>query len=159
MAETYATRAEYAFQQALTDQTNMLQPATLGGGPLLDPAIFDVRLGGDGSVNDANGKLTLPLTKLIVTIGQPYGTEESYTADTDVDCEIWVPFKIWGNTGADISDFDTRMGFARQFRSSVFSLQGLTLLGGVVRRRPIQYNADQGLMCREFVWRFWWGAA
>lgn len=154
MSEAFSDRAEFLFEQALQDAA-MSAPG--GATPLFDPAVFDIRLGGDTAINAGGQTLTLPLQKVIVTIGQPYGTEQGYMSpEPDVDCEIWMPFKVWGNSGSDAQDFDKRVDFFMDYRKSVFSLHGLTLLGGVVRRRPIVYDKDRGLIAREYALRFLW---
>lgn len=154
MNEAFSDRPEFLFAQALSDAT-MTAPG--GATPLFDPAVFDIRLGGDNAINAGGATLSLPLTKVVVTIGQPYGTEQGYmSAEPDVDCEIWISFKVWGKSGSDVQDFEKRLDFAMDYRKAVFSVHGLTLLGGIVRRRPIVYDKDLGLIAREFALRFCW---
>lgn len=152
--ETLTALPEAQFRLALTDAT-MLAPNQGAGGILLLPAdTFDVRLGGDASVADSNSMITVPLQKIVITIGTSYGEETGYPGDSAKDLLITLPFSIWGNTQAEIDDTMQYLNFARDQRQAVFSAFGLTEYGNGVRVRARHRSPIDGLVVTDVHWRF-----
>lgn len=160
--ESFATLASVAFLNSLTDATRMLEPTSKGTAALFPTGVFDIRLGGDASMTGSDRSITMPLSSTIITIGRPYGTEIGYTiADpatgsyTDVD--LWLPFSVWDNDGADQDTTEQSLLFARDKRQNVFSYYGLNLqVHGQTGAKPRPTSPISGLSVTDYRWRFWY---
>lgn len=157
MSEQYAQSPQEAFMAALAD-AEMTAPG--GASALFDSAIFDVSFGEGQSINGSSGTFTLPLPKIYIAVGMPYGGEIGYAdGSTYRDGEVWIPFKVYGNTAADQLSTQKRLDFARKSRISVFSKHLLLECGETVRSRHLAYDATLGITGSQYVWRFHWGSA
>jgi hypothetical protein len=156
--EAFSPAPEEAFLAALQD-ANMTAPNPTQSAawttPLFDPAIFDLRLGGDAALTGSDKIITVPFSKIIVTIGFPYGQDHRYVGDLfSADTEFWQSFTVWGNTGADLADFDARAKFMLDYRSHVFSAHGLTIQGQTVRNKKRPYDPVPGVVAADYAWHF-----
>ena len=155
MSEQFAVLPDVAFVSALMDAM-MTAPnsATL---PLFDPAIFDIHVGGDASVAGSNRVITVPFTKVIITIGLPYGNETIYLdGQGGIDQDLRVSFTVWSNTGADQKDAEQRLVFARDKRVAAFANHGLILQTGPVNARRRPYQPIEGIVATDYRWRFFY---
>lgn len=143
--------------QALQDPA-MTAPG--GAALLFDPAIFDIAFGEGQSINGSTGTFTLPLPKIYIAIGMPYGNETLYaTSEAYVDAKMFIPFKVYGNTAGDQLNAQKRLDFARKSRVAVFSKYNLVECGETVRSRHLAYDTSMGITGSQYVWRFEWGSA
>lgn len=157
MSEQLEPLAQDAIIAAFTD-AEMTAPS--GSPALFDPQMFDFAYGDGEGINNSNGQFTLPLTKIKVFIGEPYGNNVITTDDfTYTDSELWIPIQVMTNTLADQKDFQQRLGFAMKSRGYVFGLHGLQLTDGTLRARNLAYSTPLGLIGRLYTPRFWWGSS
>ena len=154
MAEIFPVLPDAAFVSALTDST-MTAPG--GTGPLFDSAIFDVRAGGDASLTNSDRIITVPLSKIVITVDVPYGTEDIFMdADATPMTEIRIDFTVWGNSGGDQQEAQKRLEFARSRRQAVFSAYGLNMRGARVNARRRPYQPIEGVVCNSYGWSFFY---
>lgn len=156
MSEQYAVQAHDAFIAALQSAA-MTGP---DGQPLFDPSIFQIDVSDGSSINNSNGQLTLPLTKIYICVGLAYGSAQAYTDDlTYTDEDIQISFQVISGTNGDQMDTLKRLDFARRARSAAFSAEGLSIVAETVRNRRLAYSLAMGLVGIQHTWQFRYGVS
>lgn len=160
--ETYANLASVAFLNSLQDAA-MLQPSNIGNGLLFPKGAVVISLGGDASMVSSTRQVILPLPYTAITIGRPYGKEIGYVTNDpanidarDTDVEIWIPFSVWDNDGADQDEMEKRLLFSRDHRQNVYSFYGLNMqVCGQMGAKPRPTSPITGLNVTDYRWQFW----
>jgi hypothetical protein len=157
MTETYATPSAVALMSALTDAA-MLEPSSVGTNLLFRTDIFDIRQQAEGSINNAGiAGFTVPLTKVLIVLYVPYGKRQSYmTFETAEDWQMWIKFRIYGNTGSDIQDAKTRLEFVSEKRLNVLSSYGIYDFGIDEHPRMKAYDPKLGFALLDHTLRYRW---
>lgn len=124
------------------------------GTRLFPPALIDIRLGGDGAITDSNRQITLPLRKIIITLGWPYGSERSNRGPDagTVDVEQSLKISVWSDSAADSEAVAQRLQYARDLFPAVFSAQKICILGGQIQTRMRPYSPVDGLAVFDTTW-------
>ncbi len=157
MTEQFATPSATALLHALTDST-MLEPSGIGTALLFDPAIFDIHLQAEGSINNSGlPQFVVPLTKVMLILQVPYGKRQSYmTLDTAEDWQLSMKFRAYGNNGSDMQDLKTRIEFASLHRLAVLSSFGIYDFGIDEHPRIRPYDERLGFATLEYTVRYRW---